>query len=143
MAVSAMILSRQLRELPFLLKVSCALVALQAVALVALAAIGLTLDNRDSFYGFDAALGAIGGALLGTAVRVAHRSRLARWCCVVLEALILSVGLVPEPWVTKLDLFGVSAATTTLVFPGVILYGLVVDRRVRRFFRDPKAVANP
>jgi hypothetical protein len=140
------------KGLPVFLSISCALVGLQAISFLTFAAIGLTLTTSqrmliDQISGAGEGglpslsifigSGVIGLSLAGLIVMLASRSRLGRWLTAVLEFLMLLLGLVILPEDMTIGFFDSVSLWFTAVTAAaaLILFGLIVSRDVRRYFK--------
>jgi hypothetical protein len=127
---------------------------LQAASVLMIAAIGLslstsqraTIDQISDISSLPISLGAavtgiIMAVLLATLV---HRKRFARWVTVALESFILLCGLLLIPVAVTTGFFdpeNLWITVATLPAPALILFGLLVDRGVRRYFRSVSATS--
>lgn len=139
------------KGLPVLLTVSCVLVGFQAASLVTFAADGLTLTTSqrmliDQITGsaegglpsltIFIGSGVLGLSLAGLIVMLARRSRLGRWLTAALEFLMLVCGLVILPADVSIGLLDPVSLwfTAATAAAAVILFSLIVNRGVRRYF---------
>lgn len=142
------------KGLPPFLKVSCVLVGLQAASVLTVAAVGLsysasqraTIDQISSVNSLAVFLGsAVTGIIMAVlVVMLARRMRPARWVAVTLELLILLVGvlLIPVAVTTGFfDLENLWNTAATVPAPALILFGLLGDRGVRRYFTSVSATS--
>lgn len=144
---------------PVFLTVSCVLVGLQAASVLTIAIIGLTLTTSQRIL-IDAITGAgeggipsltlsigagvIGLSLAGLIVMLARRSRLGRWLTVALEFPIFLFGLVSLQVAVLtgfFDPFNLGFTAATLLAPALILFALIVNRGVRRYFTSVSATS--
>jgi cell division protein FtsW (lipid II flippase) len=142
------------RNLPPLLKLSGALMALQAASALAIAAVGLsysasqraTIDQISSVNSLGVFLAsAVAGIVIAVlVVMLARRMRPARWVTVTLEMLILLCGVLLIPVAVTTGFFNLENLWITLATvpaPALILFGLLVDRGVRSHFRSTVATS--
>ena len=135
------------RGLPAFLTVSCVLVGLQAASALTVAAVGLsystsqraTIDQISSVNSLAVFLGsaATGIVMAVLVVMLARRMRPARWVTATLELLILLCGvlLIPVAVTTGFfDLENLWITVATVPAPALIIFGLLMDRGVRRYF---------
>jgi hypothetical protein len=141
---------------PVFLTVSCILVGLPTAAVLAFAAMGLTLttsqrETLDLISGaaegglpsltVSIGCGVLGLLLTGLLVMLVRRSRIARWLIIALEVLTLICGLgllqvaVSEGF---FDPFNLGFTAGTVLAPALILFALIVNRTVRRYFRPAR-----
>lgn len=144
---------------PVFLTVSCVLVGLQAASVLAIGIVGLTLTTSQRIL-IDAITGAgeggipsltlsigagvIGLSLAGLIVMLAGRSRLGRWLTVALEFPIFLFGLVSLQVAVLtgfFDPFNLGFTAATLLAPALILFALIVNRGVRRYFTSVSATS--
>jgi hypothetical protein len=144
---------------PVFLTVSCVLVGLQAASVLAIGIVGLTLTTSQRIL-IDAITGAgeggipsltlsigagvIGLSLAGLIVMLARRSRLGRWLTVALEFPIFLFGLVSLQVAVLtgfFDPFNLGFTAATLLAPALILFALIVNRGVRRYFTSVSATS--
>ena len=120
--------------------------------MLAVAAVGLsysasqraTIDQISSINSLAVFLGSAvtGVSMAVLIVMLAHRMRPARWVAVTLESLILLCGvlLIPVAVTTGFfDLENLWITTATVPVPALILFGLLGDREVRRYFTSVSA----
>lgn len=146
------------KGLPLLLTVSCILVGVQAASFLAFAAFGLTLATSqrmliDEISGsaqgglpsltIAIGSGVIGLLLAGLIVMLARRSRLGRWLTAALELLMLLCGLVLFPENMAIGFFDPISLwfTAATAAAALILFSLIVNRGVRRYFTFRSATA--
>lgn len=135
------------KGLPAFLTVSCVLVGFQAAGVLTFAAILVTLTSSQrmlidenagvSTVAVSIGSGVLGVSLAGLIVMLARRSRLGRWLTAALELLIFLLGLLLLPVDVATGFFDpvnlwFTAATAAAA---LILFGLIVNRGVRRYFR--------
>ena len=135
------------KGLPAFLTVSCVLVGFQAAGVLTFAAILVTLTSSQrmlidenagvSTVAVSIGSGVLGVSLAGLIVMLARRSRLGRWLTAALEFLIFLLGLLLLPVDVATGFFDpvnlwFTAATAAAA---LILFGLIVNRGVRRYFR--------
>jgi hypothetical protein len=136
------------KGLPAFLTVSCVLVGFQAAGVLTFAAILVTLTSSQrmlidenaggvSTLAVSIGSGVLGVSLAGLIVMLARRSRLGRWLTAALELLIFLLGLLLLPVDVATGFFDpvnlwFTAATAAAA---LILFGLIVNRGVRRYFR--------
>ena len=144
---------------PVFLTVSCVLVGLQAASVLTIGIVGLTLTTSQRIL-IDAITGAgeggipsltlsigagvIGLSLAGLIVMLARRSRLGRWLTVALEFPIFLFGLVSLQVAVLtgfFDPFNLGFTAATLLAPALILFALIVNRGVRRYFTSVSATS--
>ena len=138
---------------PVFLKVSCILVGLQTAVVLTFAAMGLTLTTSQRVTidlisgaaegGASSLTVAIGSGLLGVVlagllVMLVRGSRFARWVMITLEVVTLIFGLLDLKIAVStglLDPFNLGFTAGTVLAPAVILFALIVNRAVHRYFR--------
>jgi hypothetical protein len=148
------------KGLPVLLTASRILVGFQAASFLTFAAVGLTLTTNqrmllDEISGsaegglpsltLFIGSGVLGLSLAGLIVMLARRSRLGRWLTAALELLMLLCGLVLFPEDMALGFFDPTSLwfTAATAAAAVILFSLIVNRGVRRYFMVRSATAAP
>jgi hypothetical protein len=142
------------KGLPAFLKVSCVLVGLQAASVLTAAAVGLSLSTSQratideisdiSSLLFSLAFAVTGVVMAVLVVMVARRMRAARWVIVTLELFILLCGLLLIPVAVTtgfFDLENLWITAATVPAPALILFGLLGDRGVRRYFTAVSATS--
>lgn len=139
------------KRVPAVLTVSWVLMGLQAASVLTFAAIGLTLTTGQrmwidqvvggsegpSILTLSIGAGVLGLSLAGLIVMLVRRSRLGRWLTAVLEFLIFlfGLGLLPGGVLTGFfDPLNLWITAATLPAAALVLFGLVVNRGVRRYF---------
>jgi hypothetical protein len=126
---------------------------------LAVAAVGLSFSTSqratvDQITDLNSLLVYLGSAATGIimavlVVMLVRRVRPARWVTVALELLILLCGvlLIPVAMTTGFfDLENVWITVATVPAPALIIFGLLLDRGVRRHFtsaRAPSALLSP
>lgn len=142
------------KGLPAFLTVSCVLVGLQAASVLTAAAVGLsysasqraTIDQISSINSLGLFVGfAVTGIIMAVlVVMLARRMRVARWVTVTLELLILLCGVLLIPVAVTTGFFNLEnlwITIATVPAPALILFGLLGDRGVRRYFLSVRATS--
>jgi cell division protein FtsW (lipid II flippase) len=142
------------KALPAFLTLSCGLVGLQAASVLLVAAIGLSLSTSqratiDQISDISSLIASLGSAVLGTIlaaliVMLVRGVRAARWLTVTLELLILLCGIVLIPVAVATGFFdpeNLWITVATVPAPALIIFGLLVDRGVRRHFKPVSATS--
>jgi hypothetical protein len=140
------------KGVPVFLTASCILVGLQAASVLTISAIGLTVTTSQRMWldqvvgggegpstlAISIGAGVLGLSLAGLIVMLARRSRPGRWLTAALEFLIFLIGLINLPVDVATGFFdpynlGITAAT--LPAAAFIVFALIVNRGVRRYFK--------